>query len=67
MWGSDWPVVTSRASYREWLEMSLKLVRRHAAGGEEAIFGGNAKRFYRLDVVETPIKANEGYRRSGTA
>jgi L-fuconolactonase len=67
MWGSDWPVVTSRASYREWLEMSLKLVRRHAAGGEEAIFGGNAKRFYRLDVVETPIKANEGHRRSGTA
>jgi L-fuconolactonase len=51
MWGSDWPVVTSRASYREWLEMSLKLVRRHAAGGEEAIFGANAVKFYRLDVV----------------
>jgi L-fuconolactonase len=66
MWGSDWPVVTSRASYRDWLEMSVKLVRRHAAGGEEAIFGANAVRFYRLDVAETPIKANDGYRRSGT-
>jgi len=51
MWGSDWPVVTSRASYGEWLEMSLQLVRRHAAAGEEAIFGANAVRFYRLDVA----------------
>jgi L-fuconolactonase len=66
MWGSDWPVVTSRASYREWLEMSLQLVRRHAAGGEEAIFGANAARFYRLKVAETPIETNDGYRRSGT-
>ncbi len=66
MWGSDWPVVTSRASYREWLEMSIELVRRHAAGGEKAIFGANAARFYRLDVAETPIKADDGYRGSGT-
>jgi L-fuconolactonase len=51
MWGSDWPVVTSRASYREWLEMSLELARRHAAAGEEAIFGANAVRFYCLDVA----------------
>jgi L-fucono-1,5-lactonase len=50
MWGSDWPVVTLRAAYREWLEMSLELVRRHAPGGEDAIFGLNAVRFYRLEV-----------------
>ena len=50
MWGSDWPVVTLRAGYREWLEMSLELVRRHAAGSEDAVFGANAVRFYRLDV-----------------
>jgi len=50
MWGSDWPVVTLRAGYREWLEMSLELVRRHAPGGEEAVFGANAVRFYQLDV-----------------
>jgi L-fucono-1,5-lactonase len=65
MWGSDWPVVTSRASYREWLEMSLELVRRHAAGGDEAIFGANAVRFYRLHVAETLIEVNDGYRTSG--
>jgi L-fuconolactonase len=53
MWGSDWPVVTLRATYREWLEMSLELVRRRAPGGEDAIFGLNAVRFYRLEVRES--------------
>jgi L-fuconolactonase len=51
IWGSDWPVVTLRATYREWLEMSLELVRRHAPGGEDAIFGTNAVGFYRLNVA----------------
>jgi L-fucono-1,5-lactonase len=51
VWGSDWPVVTLRTSYREWLQMSLELVRRHAPGGEEAIFGANAARFYHLEVA----------------
>jgi L-fuconolactonase len=50
MWGSDWPVVTLRANYQEWLEMSLELVRRHARGREDAVFGANAVRFYQLDV-----------------
>lgn len=50
MWGSDWPVVTLRASYQEWLEISLELVRRYAPGGEDAVFGANAVRFYQLDV-----------------
>lgn len=50
MWGSDWPVVTLRANYQEWLEMSLELVRRHAPGREDAVFGANAVRFYQLDV-----------------
>ncbi|HSZ08225.1 MAG TPA: amidohydrolase family protein [Steroidobacteraceae bacterium] len=51
IWGSDWPVVTLRATYREWLQMSLELVRRHAPGGEDAIFGANAVDFYRLEVA----------------
>jgi len=50
MWGSDWPVVTLRAGYREWLGMSLELVRRYAPEGEDAVFGANAVRFYQLDV-----------------
>jgi L-fuconolactonase len=50
MWGSDWPVVTLRAPYREWLDMALALVRRHAPGHEEAVFSRNAIHFYRLDL-----------------
>ena len=49
MWGSDWPVVTSRAPYRRWLEVALALVHRHAPGREEAVFASNAIRFYRLE------------------
>jgi hypothetical protein len=30
--------------------MSLDLVRRYAPGGEDAVFGANAVRFYHLDV-----------------
>lgn len=48
LWGSDWPVVTLRTTYREWLEMSLGLVGRHAPGGEDKVFGMNAVRFYQL-------------------
>jgi predicted TIM-barrel fold metal-dependent hydrolase len=48
MWGSDWPVVTSHTPYEQWLEMALELVHRHASGHEEAVFAGNATRFYRL-------------------
>ena len=50
MWGSDWPVLTLRAAYREWLEMAMDLVRRYAPRAEEAVFGANAAHFYRLDV-----------------
>jgi L-fucono-1,5-lactonase len=51
MWGSDWPVVTLRAPYREWLAMALALVNRHAPGQDEAVFAGNAIRFYQLDLA----------------
>jgi L-fuconolactonase len=50
MWGSDWPVVTSRVPYRQWLDVALALVHRHAPGHEEAVFASNAIRFYRLDL-----------------
>jgi L-fuconolactonase len=50
LWGSDWPVVTLRATYQQWQEMSLELVHRHAPGGEDSVFGANAVRFYQLDV-----------------
>lgn len=48
LWGSDWPVVTQRASYPAWLDMAIELVRRHAPGHEHDVFARNAARFYRL-------------------
>jgi len=51
MWGSDWPVVTLRASYREWLDIAVELVCRHAPGYEEAVFSTNAARFYGLEAA----------------
>jgi L-fuconolactonase len=50
MWGSDWPVMTVRASYRQWFERALELVHRHAPGAEPAVFRENAIRFYGLDL-----------------
>jgi L-fuconolactonase len=50
IWGSDWPVVTLRATYQRWLEMAHELVRRHAPGKEQAVFASNAARFYRLSL-----------------
>jgi L-fuconolactonase len=51
MWGSDWPVVTTRASYREWFDMARKLVARHVPGYEDAVFRRCATRCYQLDAV----------------
>ena len=50
LWGSDWPVVTLRASYGQWLDLALDLVRRHAPGHEDEVFRHTAVRLYRLDV-----------------
>jgi L-fucono-1,5-lactonase len=47
-WGSDWPVLTLRGQYAEWLRMARTLVSAHALGCEEQIFGTNAARLYRL-------------------
>jgi L-fuconolactonase len=55
MWGSDWPVVTARTPYRQWFELALKLVHRHAPGAEPAVFRDNAVRFYGLDSVRLTV------------
>lgn len=47
-WGSDWPVLTTRAGYEEWFAATYELVRRHAPGSEAAIFADNAVRLYKL-------------------
>jgi L-fuconolactonase len=48
IWGSDWPVLALRASYREWLDLSLQLIQIHAPQASDAILEGNARRVYRL-------------------
>jgi L-fuconolactonase len=56
IWGSDWPVVTARASYRRWFDMSRELVRRHAQGREHAVFARNAAQFYKLPLDNSNSK-----------
>lgn len=49
VWGSDWPVSTTRLSYLEWLSLSEALVDTLSAEDRRAIYGGNARDFYHLD------------------
>jgi L-fuconolactonase len=51
MWGSDWPVLRLAADYDGWLAMARGLCESNDgvdAAAMAAIFGGNARRFYRL-------------------
>lgn len=49
IWGSDWPVLTTRLSYREWLSLSDALVDTLSGEDRRAIYGRNATDFYHLD------------------
>lgn len=46
LWGSDWPVVTLRASYGQWFEAARNLTATLSESDRAAIFGGNAARIY---------------------
>lgn len=46
LWGSDWPVVTLRASYERWFETARNLTATLSESDRAAIFGGNAARIY---------------------
>ncbi|MBY6261004.1 amidohydrolase [Azospirillum sp. 412522] len=46
IWGSDWPVLRLAGDYAGWLEMCRQLIPTEA---HDAVFGGNAAAFYRLD------------------
>ncbi|MGO4502543.1 MULTISPECIES: amidohydrolase family protein [unclassified Dyella] len=48
MWGSDWPVLTTHATYEQWKACAQKLTRRFARHHEAAVFGGNAATVYSL-------------------
>ncbi|MCC8618831.1 amidohydrolase family protein [Xanthomonas vesicatoria] len=54
LWGSDWPVLTLRADYAQWFDLAQQLVTRHAAEHADAVFGDNARTFYRLPWPAAP-------------
>ncbi|PPU76408.1 MULTISPECIES: amidohydrolase family protein [Xanthomonas] len=54
LWGSDWPVLTQRAEYAQWLGLAQQLVTQHAPGHTDAVFGDNARTFYRLPRPAAP-------------
>jgi L-fuconolactonase len=47
LWGSDWPVLTARASYREWFTLAWAAV---PDAHRQAVFGLNAAKVYGLPV-----------------
>ncbi|HEY4293478.1 amidohydrolase family protein [Luteibacter sp.] len=53
IWGSDWPVLTTRASYDAWKTCAREFVRRHAPMAEAAVFGGNALTVYSLSRISS--------------
>lgn len=56
IWGSDWPVLNLAAHYPDWLAMARALCQNQPGMHDDhmaAIFGGNARRFYRLDGLPT--------------
>jgi L-fuconolactonase len=48
IWGSDWPVLTTAATYSEWCDLSQRCLARFPRSTPQAIMGGNATRIYGL-------------------
>ena len=49
MFGSDWPVCTLAASYRQWVEALRSVVSDRSEAENRKLFHDNAERFYALD------------------
>jgi L-fuconolactonase len=56
LWGSDWPVVTTRASYAEWFAMASVLVPHE---WHDDVFDATARRAYGL---ATPTEGDQAWR-----
>jgi L-fuconolactonase len=48
LWGSDWPVLDLAADYGRWLAASEELLAHLDEADRRAVFGGNARSFYRI-------------------
>jgi L-fuconolactonase len=49
MWGSDWPVLNEAGDYATWLAVAEELTQHLSQEDRDAIFGGTAAEFYRLN------------------
>lgn len=49
MWGSDWPVLELSGRYSDWLSQAELWLADGPAAARDAVFGGNAARFYGLN------------------
>ncbi|MGL6159005.1 amidohydrolase family protein [Microbulbifer sp.] len=50
MWGSDWPVLELAGNYPQWRAFAERFVAPLTEVQQQAIWAGNAERFYRLQV-----------------
>jgi L-fuconolactonase len=48
MWGSDWPVLELAGSYSDWWQASRRLSASLTEAGRQALYGGTARRVYKL-------------------
>jgi len=48
LFGGDWPVAKLAGAYPRWLDTARQLVSHGPPAGQAAVFGGNARRVYRL-------------------
>jgi L-fuconolactonase len=48
VFGGDWPVVLSAASYRRWVEVLVTLTSHLSEDAQRKLWAENARRFYRL-------------------
>ncbi len=46
LWGSDWPMLSTRGDYADWLRLVTTAVETRYDDAHDAIFGGNASRLY---------------------
>ena len=53
MWGSDWPVMTLKAGYGQWLGAAQELIAPLPESDRRAVMGLNAARFYRLNSARS--------------
>jgi L-fuconolactonase len=55
VWGSDWPVLTLAADYARWVEIGEALTGALSASERNAVWRGNAARFYGLHQAESRV------------